>query len=79
LPGYGELGHVVGQQVAQVVAGAGADEVQRAHVRNVEHAGIAPHGVVFLDLGTVMDGHFPAGEIDHLGAGGEMGIVERGA
>ena len=76
---HGQLGHVVGQQVPQVVAGTGADKVQRAHVRNVEHAGIAAHGMVFLDLGTVMDGHFPAGEIDHLGAGGEMGVVERSA
>jgi hypothetical protein len=76
---HGQPGHVVGQQAAQVVAGAGSGEVQRAHVGNVEHAGVAPHGVVFLDLRAVMDGHLPTGEIDHLRAGGEVGCVERSA
>jgi hypothetical protein len=79
LAGHGELGHVVGQQVAQVVARLRPGEVERAHVRDVEHAGVAAHDMVFLDLRAVVDGHFPAGEIDHLGAGGEMGVVERGA
>jgi hypothetical protein len=33
-------------------------------MRNVEHPGGAPNGVVFLDLGTVVQRHLPAGEID---------------
>ncbi len=79
MPGVVELGHVVGQQMAQVGAGIGAGEIQRAHVGNIEHAGVGAHGVVFLDLRAVVDGHLPAGEIDHLGAGGEVGIVEGSA
>ena len=36
------------------------------------------HGVVLLDLRAVVDGHVPAAEIDHAGAGGAVDGVQRG-
>ena len=46
---------------------------------DVEHAGVAAHGVVFLDLGAVVDRHVPAAEVDHAGAEGAVdGIEGRG-
>ena len=51
-------------------------DVDREHVRDIEHACITAHGKVFLDLGTVADRQVPAAEIDHLCAGGAMHAVE---
>jgi hypothetical protein len=51
-------------------------DIDREHVRDVEHACITAHGKVFLDLGTVAHRHVPAAEIDHLCAGGAMHGVE---
>jgi len=47
-------------------------------VGDVEHAGIAAHGVVFLDLGAVMQGHGPAAEVHHAGAGFQVFLIQRG-
>src|SRR3546814_5635830 len=46
------------------------------YVRDVEHAGIAAHLVVLLDLRTVVERHVPAAEVDHLRAEGAVGVVE---
>ena len=73
----GELGDVVREQPPQELADAIAAEVDDAHVRDVEHAGVAPHRVVLLDLRAVDDRHVPAAEVDHAGAGGDMRLVER--
>jgi hypothetical protein len=43
-------------------------------VRNVEHAGVAAYGVVFLDLRAVVKRHLPAAEIDHLGAASAVAL-----
>ena len=64
----------------QEVAGARAvrrREVDRAHVRHVEHAGVVAHRMVLVDLRTVVDRHVPAAEIDHPRAGGAMCGIER--
>ena len=79
LAGLRELGDVVGEQAAQVVAHPRAPQVDDAHVRDVEHAGIAAHGVVLLDLRTVVDGHVPAAEVDGAGARGHVRVKERSA
>jgi hypothetical protein len=78
LAGCLQLVDVVGQQAAQEGAGVGAVQVDHAHVGDVEHAGVRPHGIVFFDLRTVVDGHVPAAKVDHLGAGCAVYGIERG-
>ena len=46
--------------------------------RHVEHAGVAAHLVVLVDLRAVVDRHVPAAEVDHLGAERAVGRVEDG-
>jgi hypothetical protein len=46
-------------------------------VRDIEHARIAAHGVVFLDLRTIVQRHFPAAEIDDFCTLKNMGVMER--
>src|SRR5690606_40407330 len=72
----GDAGHVVGQQVAQVVRGAFAGDVDVEHVGHVEHAGGAAYRMVFFELRTVGQGHVPASEIDDLGTQGDVGRSE---
>src|SRR5438105_5941823 len=43
-------------------------QVDDAHVRDVEHARGAAHGVVLADLRAVLHRHVPAAEVDHAGA-----------
>ena len=73
-----QLVDVVGQQVAQEFAAARAVQVHHGHVRHVEHAGGTAHGVVLLDLRTVVERHVPTAEIHHLRARGAMGGIEDG-
>ena len=77
LAGRREAADVVGEQPQQQRADAGTAQVDRAHVRDVEHARVAPHGVVLLDLRAVVDRHVPAAEIDHARAGRDMEVIER--
>ena len=73
-----QLVDIVRQRVAQEIARARPAQIDREHVRNIEHARIAAHSVVLVDLRTVADGHVPPAEIDHLGAGRAMNGVEGG-
>ena len=66
---------IVGQQVAQVVAGTGAGHFHNRHVRDIEDASLLAHGMVFLDLGAVIDRHVPAAEIHHLAASGQVSVI----
>jgi hypothetical protein len=36
-------------------------------MRYVEHAGVASHVVVFINLGTIVDWHFPTRKINQAG------------
>ncbi|MNV39035.1 hypothetical protein D3C71_1306000 [compost metagenome] len=76
LAGGLELVHRVGQQRAQERLDLLTAQIHHGHVADVEHAGIAAHQVVLVQLRTVMDGHVPATEINHLGAERAVGIVE---
>jgi len=76
LAGFLELVDVVGDEAQQEGPGIGAGDIDGAHVRDVEHAAVAAHGMVFLDLRTVVKRHVPAAEIDHAGAKPAMGLVE---
>ena len=77
MPGVLQLVDVVRERVAQEIARAGAFEVDDAHVRDVEHAGVAAHRVMLVDLRAVVDRHVPAAEIDHARARGAVNGVER--
>jgi hypothetical protein len=68
----------VGDEVAQERACARAGEVDHGHVRDVEHAGVAAHQVVFVELRAVVDRHVPATEVHHLRAQRAVGLVEDG-
>ena len=46
-------------------------------MRDIEHAGIGAHVVVFINLRAVVDRHIPAGKIHQLATIGNMLIVER--
>src|SRR5215207_8923359 len=59
-----ELGNVVGKQASQKSADLSAFEIDDAHVRDIENAGCAPHGMVLLDLRGVLHWHVPAAEVD---------------
>ncbi len=78
LAGDLQLVDAVREQVAQELARARAVQVDHGHVRDIEHAGVAAHLVMLLDLRAVVERHVPAAEVDHLGAGGAVGIVEDG-
>ena len=78
LPGTLQLVDVVGEQMAQELARARAVQVDDGHVRDVEHAGVAAHLLVLLDLRAVVDRHVPAAEVDHLRAERAVGFVEDG-
>ena len=59
--------HIVGDQAGKKSAAIGTDDINRAHVRNVEHAEVVTNRVVLLELRTVVPRHVPATEIDHPG------------
>ena len=54
------------------------DDLDLAHVADVEQPGARPHRHVLVDDAGVLDRHVPAGELDHAGAGLAMRVVERG-
>ena len=58
-------------------ARSGAGEIDDAHVGHVEHAGVASHRVVLLDLRAVVHRHVPAAEVDHACARGAVRGIER--
>jgi trehalose 6-phosphate synthase len=75
----GQFGDVVRQQMTQEVRGICTGDIHGAHVRDVEQAGIAAHGMVLFNLRAIVDGHFPTGEIDHARVGGKVVGIKRGA
>ncbi len=79
LAGLGELCDVVGEHPAQEVADPRTAQVHDTHVGHVEHARVATHAVVLLDLRAVIDRHVPATEVDHARAAGDVRFVERSA
>src|SRR3546814_10171255 len=66
------------QQLLQKFAGPCAGQIYRRHVGNIEHAGRLAHGMVFVELGGVLDRHVPAGKVDELGAEADVFCVQSG-
>ena len=72
-----QLVDVVREHVPQERASAGTLDIDDAHVRDVEHPGIAAHGAMLIDLGAVIHGHVPSAEIHHARSRGAVQGVKR--
>ena len=70
---------VIGEQQAQEIERRRPCEIDDPHVRDVEHSGVAPHRVMFIDLGAVVQRHVPSAEVDHPRARGAVNLVKRRA
>src|SRR3546814_1550375 len=66
------------QQLLQKFAGPCAGQIYRRHVGNIEHAGRLANGMLFGELGGVLDRHVPAGKVDELGAEADVFCVQSG-
>ncbi len=67
-PGILSLPTSFASNTPQKLAPARTRQVDDAHVRDIEHSGIAAHRVVFFELRAEAQGQVPAAEIDDLGA-----------
>ena len=72
------VGHAAGEQFGQKDGRAGPLEAEPAHVRDVGDAHGRADRQVFFDDRGVLDGHGPAGEVDHPPAVGNVPIIQRG-
>ena len=68
---------IVRERALQQLAGARSLDLELAHVRDVEDAGIGPHRAVLRDHALVLHGHLPAGERHHPRAELDVPVVER--
>jgi len=75
--GLAQLVDVIGEQVLQERLRGGSGDIHRLHVRDIEDAGAAAHGMMFCELGAVVQRHIPAAEGDNLGIEANVGVVER--
>jgi hypothetical protein len=77
-----EAGGVVHSDVLNGGEGAGAAELNFAHVRDVKESDGGADGEMLGEdacAGTgVLDGHIPTAEVDHFGAVGAVGGVKGG-
>ena len=64
----GQFPKIVGEQPIEERQGLGSLEPDLAHVADIEDSGRAAHRMVLLDDRGVLDGHFPASELDELAA-----------
>ena len=67
---------VVGERRLEQVARRRTFDLELAHVRDVEDAGVRAHRLVLRDHALVLDRHLPAGERDHARAERDVPIVE---
>ena len=72
-----ELVDVVGEHRLQQVARGRPLDLELAHVRDVEDAGIRAHRLVLLDHALVLDRHLPSGKRDHARAERNVTVVKR--
>ena len=71
-----QLRRVVAGDVLHGVEGAGAGNLDLAHVRDVEQTGCGPHGHVLGRDAGVLHRHVPSAEGHHPGAQGDVGGVQ---
>jgi len=72
----GGASEIVGDEAVGLLEGAGAAELDLAHVGDVEEAGGGAHRLVLLLEPGVLHRHVPAGEIDHAAPELPVGGVE---
>jgi hypothetical protein len=63
-------------EALEELAGVPPVDLDPAHVRDVEQPAAGTDLLVLLDDARVADGHLPPGEIDHLGAGVDVELVQ---
>ena len=56
----GRTGYVVGKDVVDVFFGLVSCDIHFTHVRNVEHAAMVTHGVMFVGDRRILNGHVVA-------------------
>ena len=64
----GQFSQVVGEQPVEECQCLWPFEPDFAHVADIEDSGRAADRMVFVDDRCVLDGHFPASELDELAA-----------
>jgi microsomal dipeptidase-like Zn-dependent dipeptidase len=74
----GAPAEVVGDQRVGALQRPLPAELDLPHVRDIEHPRGLPHRLVLRHHPAVLDGHVPAGEVDHPAAVGDVPIVKRG-
>ena len=72
-----DLAEVVGERRLQQLGGARPLDLELAHVRDIEHAGVVANGAMLRDYALVLHRHLPAGEGDHARAEHRVRIVQR--
>ena len=66
---------IVRHETRQKGSSRSPPQIDDAHVRDIEHAGIAPNMMMLLDLRTIVDRHIPAAEVDHARALRDMQVI----
>ena len=69
---------IIGGDRLQESQGAWPIDHDTAHMTHVEQPGLGPDRLVLIHHPTILDRHFPAGEINELGTGGAMLGDKRG-
>ena len=72
-----EVGDVVREQPLQHLGRGRPLDLELAHVRDVEDAGVRPYRLVLGDHSFVLHRQLPAGERHHAAAGGDVPVVKR--
>jgi hypothetical protein len=68
---------VVREQALEQLVGTRALDLELAHVRDVEDAGVGAHGAMLLDHPLVLDRHLPPGERDESCTESDVAVVKR--
>jgi hypothetical protein len=71
------LGHEVRRDPVEELLAIRADDAHAAHVGEIEEPHLRAHGRDLVEDRTVLHGHVPAAELDHLGAEPDVLFVER--
>jgi hypothetical protein len=78
LVGAGQVGGIIGGRLVRAGHELTFCDVDREHVRDVKHPGVASHVVVLIDLRTIVDGHLPTRKIHQARVAAAMLFEQRG-
>src|SRR6185312_5324370 len=77
LTGLRQLVYVISEYPPQKKTCSFALDIHRQHMRHIEHARVTPHLLMLVELRTIMQGHLPPAEIDHLGLHVVVSLIKR--